>query len=48
MLQKQTNTLRAALFAAAIIFILIGLFRNEVRVVLIRAIHICLSCIGLG
>lgn len=46
--QKQTNALRAALFAAAIIFILIGLLRNEVRVVLIRAIHICLSCIGIG
>jgi len=48
MTQKQTNALRIILFTTAITFILAGLFRNEAWVVFIRAIHICLSCIGIG
>ena len=48
MTQKPTNALRAVLFAAAIIFILAGLFRDEARIVFIKAVNICLECIGIG
>jgi len=45
---NKLNILRAVLLAAAVVFILLGLLRNEAGVVFMRAIHICLSCIGLG
>ena len=48
MSQKQTNALRVILFAVAIVFILAGLFRSEAGIVLTKAIHICLECIGIG
>jgi len=48
MSQKQTNVLRAILFAVAVAFILAGLLRGEAGSVFIRAIHICLECIGIG
>lgn len=37
--------------AAAIAFILVGLFRvngNEVKTLLMKAINICMECIGIG
>ena len=46
--QKQINALRAVLFAAAVIFIIVGLLRGEAGVVFIKAIFICLGCIGIG
>ena len=48
MSKKQTNALRAVLFAAAIVFILAGLLRGEAGIVLMKAIYICLECIGIG
>ena len=48
MTQKTTNALRAVLFALALIFILTGLFRSEARIVFIKAVNICLECIGIG
>jgi hypothetical protein len=46
--QKPTNALRAVLFAAALIFILTGLLRGEAGIVFIKAVNICLECIGIG
>ena len=48
MTQKSTNTLRAALFVLAVIFILAGWLRGEGRTVFIKAVYICLECIGIG
>ena len=48
MSQKQTNALRVVLLTVAIVFILAGLFRDEAGVVLMKAVFICLECIGIG
>ena len=48
MTRKSTNVLRAVLFTAAVIFILIGWLRGEAGMVFMKAVHICLECIGIG
>jgi len=48
MSQKQRNALRAVLFVVAAVFIVTGLLRGEARVVFIKAVYICLECIGIG
>lgn len=35
-------------FCAGFVFLLIGIYRGEVSVVLQKAINICLECIGIG
>jgi len=39
---------RLAILAVSIGFIIIGIQRGEVSVVLKKAVNICLECIGLG
>ncbi len=39
---------RWALVVLALIFISIGIFRGEQETVLLKAINICLECIGIG
>ncbi|WP_345788170.1 CD1871A family CXXC motif-containing protein [Desulfosporosinus acididurans] len=40
--------IRAALIVGGILFICVGIYRGEVQIVLIKAINICLECIGIG
>ena len=40
--------LRVILIVVAIIFIVIGIDRDEQTITLVRAINICLECIGIG
>ncbi|MDR3279914.1 MAG: hypothetical protein LBT23_05335 [Synergistaceae bacterium] len=39
---------RAALFAAVVVFILIGLFQGEIKSVFQKGASICLECVGIG
>ena len=39
---------RAGLLALAAVFIVYGVSRGEVAVVLKKAVNLCLECIGLG
>ena len=48
MSQKSINILRVALLAVAVIFILVGWLRDEAEIVFIKAVNICLECIGIG
>jgi hypothetical protein len=44
----MSRALRASLFLAAVLFVLIGWYRGEAKVLFIKATQICLECIGLG
>jgi len=49
--KKWTNKImiwQVLLLAAGILAILVGIYREEVRTVLMKAIYICLECIGIG
>lgn len=40
--------IRTLLFTVSILFMGTGIYRGEVQKVLIKAINICLECIGIG
>ncbi len=42
------NKVRAGLFIIGTVFITLGIYRGEAGKVLIKAINICLECIGIG
>ncbi len=44
----RLTIVRVALLLAAGGFLVIGALRGEVHTVLIKAVNICLECIGLG
>lgn len=46
--KKALWSLRAAGFAVALTFIVLGIIREEHLVVIKKAINICLECIGIG
>ncbi len=45
---KKRVVAQASVIAIAVAFILIGIFRDEVKTVLQKAVNICYECIGLG
>lgn len=45
---KAEKKIRYGILFMSILFIFIGISRNEVNVVLNKAINICLECIGIG
>ena len=42
------NYVAVVLLFLSVIFILIGAMRGEIGIVLIRAVFICMECIGIG
>ena len=47
-LSMETGMLRWIILAAAVLFILFGIFRDETAAVFRKAATICLECIGIG
>ena len=45
---KAKQNIALIVFSGGFAFLLIGIFRGEVGVVLQKAIRICLECIGIG
>lgn len=45
---NKKGLIRIGFLLTSILFIFAGLFRNEVGIVLKKAINICLECIGIG
>lgn len=48
MKEKTKNILAFSVIAIGILFICVGVYRNEIEVVLRKAVNICLECIGIG
>lgn len=47
-MKKEINYFRIVILAFAICLIIAGITRGEVSSVFVKAINICLECIGLG
>lgn len=45
---KKIAFLRISLVLVAALFIIIGIYRGEVAVVLNKAVKLCLECVGIG
>lgn len=45
---KSEVFIKYSILIMSIAFIFTGIYRNEVRIVLKKAINICLECIGIG
>lgn len=48
MSSRTKHLLRAGTLTAAVLFLIYGVSRGEAAIVLNKAIHICMECIGLG
>lgn len=45
---SRKTVIRIGVLLAAVLFIIIGVFRDEAAMVLTKGRDICLSCIGIG
>jgi hypothetical protein len=48
MSNSKIKIIQGILLATAVLFICAGIFRGETETVFIKAINICLECIGIG
>ena len=46
--EKKRMLLRIALIAAAVVFIIVGVFRGDNDSIFRKAVFICMECIGIG
>lgn len=48
MSRTKVNWIRGVLLALAAVFLTAGILRGEVETVVMKAVNICLECIGIG
>ena len=48
MTNKQRIILAVVLLAIAITFVFLGILRDEVSLIFVKATNICLECVGIG
>lgn len=48
MTERKKNSIAAVLLAAAILLMVCGVMREEVKTVFTKSVNICMECIGIG
>lgn len=48
MTNKKKNWIAAGVLLLGAVFVTVGIYRGEMETVFLKAINICLECIGIG